>query len=220
MLIPISYPLTRDAPLYPGTPGTFLVTEKSMERGDRSNTTTITMSAHSGTHLDLPRHFCRDGETVLSREIIIEPVYCVEITRERGECLRAGDFPETTESFRDARGLLVRTGWFRTRCQGTGTYTTGYPWVEPDLAEFLRARFPDLRLFGIDTVSIALPSRKTEGSEAHRAFLCGSPPILLLEDADLSDPRLLSGPLRLRIFPWLTDAIDGVPVTALAGEYP
>ncbi len=36
----------------------------SMERGDGYNLTTFTMSAHTGTHVDAPRHFIKDGMTL------------------------------------------------------------------------------------------------------------------------------------------------------------
>ncbi|MCK9277823.1 MAG: cyclase family protein, partial [Methanoculleus sp.] len=64
--------------------------------------------------------------------------------------------------------------------------------------------------------SIATPSHPEEGRESHRAFLCGSPHIFLLEDVDLSYGRLLEEPWILRIYPVVFDDLDGVPVVALA----
>jgi hypothetical protein len=37
-----------------------------------------------------------------------------------------------------------------------------------------------------------------------------------MEDADLSDESLLIGKWRLRIYPWIIDEIEGVPVTVMA----
>jgi hypothetical protein len=59
---------------------------------------------------------------------------------------------------------------------------------------------------------------RDEGRSCHRAFLCGSPPLLLLEDLDLSDPRLAGRDLSLWVYPWLREPLDGVPVVALAGK--
>jgi len=75
---------------------------------------------------------------------------------------------------------------------------------------------PALRLFGIDTISIAVPAEPEEGAEVHRGFLCGSPHIFLLEDVDLSYGRLLEGPWVLRVYPMVFDYLEGVPVVALA----
>jgi hypothetical protein len=56
MLIPISYPLNRAAPLYPGTEPLTITRTKSFERGDTEEISLITLSSH------LSRHFCpREG---------------------------------------------------------------------------------------------------------------------------------------------------------------
>lgn len=75
---------------------------------------------------------------------------------------------------------------------------------------------PQLRVFGLDTISIATPLHREEGRAAHRAFLCGPNPILLLEDLDLSSEDLLDGAFRLRLYPIVYDDLDGVPVIAVA----
>ena len=55
MLIPISYPLNRAAPLYPGTEPLTITRTKSFKKGDAEEKSLITFSSHAGTHIDLPR---------------------------------------------------------------------------------------------------------------------------------------------------------------------
>jgi arylformamidase len=221
MLIPLSYPLTRDSPLYPGTPHPLLEEVRSLARGDRNTITTLQVHAHAGTHLDLPPHFCREEAPArLSREIIVEPAYCAPVPKEAGEWIRARDLAGMAHTLQDARAILLCTGWYRVRTRGQQEYADDYPRVHPDLPPYLREQCPSLRLFGIDTLSVAISSHRGEGAAAHRGFLCGASPIYLLEDADLSDPRLKSGSWRLRIYPWFLDARDGIPVVALAEPYP
>ena len=221
MLIPLSYPMTRDSPLYPGTPRPMFEEVRSMERGDRNTITSLRVNAHSGTHLDLPPHFCRDGSIVdLSRELILRPAYCVSLPKQAGEWISARDFATVPHNHQDAEAILLCTGWYQAREQGQTAYAADYPRIHPNLPCFLRKQFPNLRLFGIDTLSIGISSHREEGAAAHRGFLCGDSPVLLLEDADLSDPRLASGSWRVRIYPWLVDARDGIPVVALAEPYP
>jgi kynurenine formamidase len=88
--------------------------------------------------------------------------------------------------------------------------------VHHEVPGFLRAENPALRLFGIDTISVAVPAEPEEGAEAHRGFLCGSPHIFILEDVDLSYGRLLEEPWTLRVYPMVFDDLEGVPVVALA----
>ena len=75
---------------------------------------------------------------------------------------------------------------------------------------------PQLRVFGLDTISIATPLHREEGRAAHREFLCGPNPILLLEDLDLSSEDLLNEAFTLRLYPIVYDILDGAPVIAVA----
>jgi arylformamidase len=219
MIIPISYPLHRATPLYPGTPPIALQPFKSIERGDSTNATTITLHSHSGTHIDLPRHFCPGGgsvSTLFAPETIFEPAYCIEVQKSGDVPLRVEDLLPHLSKTRDAQALLIKTGCGKTRATMPETYASEHPWVHPAVPGVLRQECPDLRLFGIDTVSVAIPSHREEGRKSHRAFLCESPPIFLLEDVNLSNGRLTEGSWQLRLYPILFDDLDGVPVIALA----
>ena len=50
--------------VYPGGPAPKLERLKSMEDGEVYNLSAFYMSAHNGTHVDAPRHFFKDGDTV------------------------------------------------------------------------------------------------------------------------------------------------------------
>lgn len=52
------------APVYPGDPIPSKEPVLEIEKGDLCNLTKLTLGSHSGTHIDAPRHFCRDGEGV------------------------------------------------------------------------------------------------------------------------------------------------------------
>lgn len=219
----ISHPLHRTAPLYPGTPPVGISQSKLIAAGDSANTSMITFSSHSGTHIDLPRHFCQNGASVssmLSPETIIEPTYCIDVEKSGESPIRIEDLQPYTSSscnlIRNAEALLIRTGFSSVRATDPDTYAAAHPWVHPEVPDYLRRVCPSLRLFGIDTISIAVPSHRQEGRECHRAFLCQDPPILLLEDLNLGYPSLSDGPWRLRLYPVLFDELDGVPIIALA----
>lgn len=161
-------------------------------------------------------HFCRNGKSVvdlLSGENAIEPVYCYDTPKKPGESITIKDFAHLSIP-RNAKGLLVRTGFFRYRFSDPEIYTREHPWVHPDIVTFLRVKFPDLILFGLDTISISNPSQRSMGHEAHRSFLCEKPPIMLLEDLDLSQENLSRQTWKLTFYPMVLDEIDGVPVIA------
>jgi arylformamidase len=219
MLIPISYPLNRKTPLYPGTEPLAITPTRSLEREDAENESRIVFSSHTGTHIDLPRHSCPGGGSVrvlLAPEAVFEPARCIEIPRTGEEPIRIHDLLPHLDVVRNARALFVRTGSGRIRESDPEAYAKAHPWVHHEVPGFLRMQNPALRLLGIDTISIATPSYPEEGAKVHRAFLCRSPHIFLLEDVDLSYGRLLGEPWILRLYPVVFDDLDAVPVVALA----
>src|SRR5437762_2543672 len=63
-LIDVTVPLDASLPIYPGNTPFTMEAVKRIARGDSSNVSTIHMSAHSGTHVDAPRHYYDDAPGV------------------------------------------------------------------------------------------------------------------------------------------------------------
>jgi len=213
-VIRISRSLRPDSPLYPGTPPPAAVPYRSLEKGDSSGSSLITVHSHSGTHLDAPRHYCPGGaatDEVCGSELVLEPALCVDIPRQGDQPITAGDVGTAVRDLRGLRALLIRT--VSAGGNGAARPVAGYPWIDPSVPPFLRKKCPSLCLLGVDTLSISSPLHREEGRACHRAFLCGSPPVLLLEDLDLSQVPWTGRTGRLRILPWLHAPLDGVPVT-------
>lgn len=55
---------TINTPVYDGDPETRAERIKSIDNGDGYNLSEISMSVHSGTHIDAPLHFCEDGNSI------------------------------------------------------------------------------------------------------------------------------------------------------------
>lgn len=55
---------TINTPVFDGDPETRAERIKSIDNGDGYNLTEISMSVHSGTHIDAPLHFCEDGQSI------------------------------------------------------------------------------------------------------------------------------------------------------------
>jgi len=219
MLKRISYPINPQSPLYPGTPEFVCSKEKSIEKGDNSNTTILTFSSHTGTHIDAPHHFCPGGKTtreVLGNSLTLSPVYCIDFPKDSATPIRILDLEPHIWKMPGAKGILMRTGMSRFHSSDPKRYCRDHPWIHPEVPEFLRSTCPSLILFGTDTISISNPQFRPEGRECHRQFLCGARPILLAEDLDLSDPALVTGPFSVTFYPWIIDNLDGVPVLAFA----
>ncbi len=217
-IILLSHPLNTKTPLYPGTPEPEFSGFKSIKKGDSANSSNASFNVHTGTHIDLPLHFC-DGGASLSQyigpEYLLYPAYCINVEKKGDAPLLPEDLAGLKEKYRDAEGILIRTGAgaFRGR---NDQYEHDHPWIHPSLPEYLKNAFPQLKLFGLDTISISSPNHREEGKESHRRFLCGEKPVLLLEDADLSEITEGEEPFRLRIYPYFHENLDASPVIALA----
>ena len=106
-LIDVTVPLDSALPTYPNNTPFSLEPIKRIARGDSSNVSTLHLSAHTGTHVDAPRHFFDDGAGTesLALEMLIGRTRVIEITSRGG--ITADDFSGIDLS-QDIR-LLIKT---------------------------------------------------------------------------------------------------------------
>ncbi|MFN2196477.1 MAG: cyclase family protein, partial [Anaerolineales bacterium] len=60
----ISLTISTELPTWPGDPSIEIEQIQKIDKGDSANVSTISMSVHTGTHVDAPLHFLRDGMPV------------------------------------------------------------------------------------------------------------------------------------------------------------
>ena len=63
MLIDMTHTITPEIPIYPGTPVPALTPACTLTR-DGFRETLLTLSSHTGTHMDAPAHLLQDGRTL------------------------------------------------------------------------------------------------------------------------------------------------------------
>jgi arylformamidase len=85
-LIDVSVPLDASLPSYAGNTPFSLEPIKRLARGDSSNVSTLHLSAHSGTHVDAPRHFFDNaaGAEGRSLEMLVGRARLIEVTSSSG----------------------------------------------------------------------------------------------------------------------------------------
>src|SRR5687768_9641640 len=135
-------------PTYPGNTPFTIEAVKRIARGDTSNVSTLHMSAHTGTHIDAPRHYFDEGRgaDALPLELMIGRARVVEI-RSRGgigaEQLSEVDLSDDIRVlFKTSNSLLWESPEFHTEYVG----------VTASGAEYLIAR--GIKVVGIDYLSI------------------------------------------------------------------
>jgi arylformamidase len=175
---------------------------RRISRGDSANASAVTMSVHSGTHLDAPFHFLPDGEKIdaLSLDLFMGPalVHAVEadryITDDHVKALELRG--ETRVLFKTRNSELLKKS----------TYDPDFVAFSVEGARALVAR--GVKLVGLDYLSVA---HADEQVPVHRAFLDHG--VVLLEGVDLS--AIVPGRYELICFPLRLHGSDGAPCRAV-----
>ena len=158
-------PLRAGLPTWPGDPGPQFRLTASHEAGDGVDLTHLAMGAHTGTHLDAPRHFVAGAGLVtgLDLNVLIGPAHVVAYD---------GDDPIPTAFF-EAQDLPDPLPRLLIRCAKNAgallrdTFFEDYVGITPDAAEWLVAR--GNRLVGIDYLSIG--SYRSGNRETHLTMI-------------------------------------------------
>ncbi len=212
--ISLSYFLDDQTPLYGGDKGINIKLERSISAGDTANTKIIILNNHSGTHVDFPNHFIQDGLTsefydasfwVFKNPYVFtklaEPDQIITFTKEEIESI-----PKDTDF------LIYKTGFGKYR--GEDMYWNRNPGFAPEVANILRNNFKKLRVLGMDLISLTSFNNRPLGRKAHKAFLGGYSPILLVEDMNLVELKIQ--PKSIFCLPTLIKGVDGSPVNIIA----
>jgi arylformamidase len=199
-MIDVSVAIRPQMPIYEGDPGVAIALAHSIERGDVANVSRLDLGAHTGTHIDAPRHFLPDGAGAgeLDLEPFVGPCHVADATAASGSIDAAfiaslGLTPGTDR-------VLLKTP--NSRLWERDTFTPDFvrldgsgAWTLIDL---------DVRLVGIDYLSIGDP-------EAHRALLGRGVGVIEGLDLRTVDP----GAYFLACLPLKVAGCDGAPARAV-----
>jgi arylformamidase len=200
-LIDISQPLKRGVPVWPGdTEFSFDLAWRKEESGS-VNVGRITMSTHTGTHIDAPFHFEDDGSKVIELDPVVYVGHARLIDLLGVESIGAEDLKGQVPG--GIARLLIRTGSWRDR----NRFPDNITYLRPDAAPLLADR--GVRLVGVDVPSVDPIDSKD--LPAHHALHANGVHILeglVLDEVEPGDYELISLPLPLQ-------ESDGSPVRAM-----
>ena len=201
-ILDISRTLSPEIAVWPGDTPFQMRTVMTRAEGDSVNLTTLTLSAHTGSHVDAPYHYRDEGATL--EAVTLDPFWgaaqVVTVQKESG-ALTPDDF--AGYDLRRAPRLLVHSPASEL---DPGRFPEGYVYPSPELGPFLAER--GVILYGTDAPSMdAVDSKRLPG---HNAL--GKQGIAILEGLDLS--RTADGVYELVALPLKIDGGDGSPVRA------
>ena len=198
----VSVPLRNGLIPWPGDPPFRLKRIFDLARGDVCTFSTLSMSAHAGTHVDAPLHYLQRGRSVdlFPLDATVGPARVITIRNPR-----VIDVEELRpHQIRKGERLLLKT---RNSARGkAGVFFKDYVALSPQAARYLASR--RLRAVGIDGPSVG-PFEK--GAETHRILLGAG--IWIVEWLDLR--RTPAGLYDLICLPLRIVDGDGAPARAI-----
>jgi arylformamidase len=220
-MINLTYSLCNGTPVYGGGASPSIKTGKTILEGNSCNSLEMCLTNHTGTHIDLPAHFDTVGKTLTDYPPgfwYAEKIECLFMDMNKtflpGELIDSLKIEQLIMANinYDAEVILLKTGFCEKR--ESEIYWKEPPGIDPNLPDFLRETFPNLRFFGMDLISVSSFANREAGRKAHKIFLKHSHPILPIEDMNLCRlPETLS---NILISPLYIKDADGAPCTIFA----
>jgi arylformamidase len=216
----LSYRIDNKSPAYGGGDGFQAEIGKNINAGDTCNTQVWHLPNHLGTHIDAPAHFSNSGLSIdqYSPDFwICERPYLVELKSVKKKEIITPQHLRNLVIPIDIDLLLVKTGFGLKRQAKPFTFEN--PGFSPDLADYLRENFPQLKMIGFDVISLSSYAFREIGKTAHLRFLDHEKPILPIEDMDLTTLEKGTKLKRVVISPLRIQGADAAPCTVFAELY-
>lgn len=201
--IDVSVRLRSETPTWPGDPPVWVREVEPFQEGDPARVSVLSMGSHTGTHLDAPAHYLRDGATIdeMPPAVGLGEAHLVDV----------GEAPFVEPSDLEAVDLgAVDRLLIRTRNSPTlwerDEFVETFAHLSTEAAEHLAEAHLDL--VGIDYLSVAGYERNQE--PVHTALLEAG--VWILEGLNLDG--VPEGRLELACLPLKVEDCDGAPARA------
>jgi arylformamidase len=202
--IDVTWTIHHNLPVWPGENQPVLDQVSTVE-ADGVQGTRLAFGAHTGTHIDAPRHFIAGGATIdeIPLGVLIGPCLLVDHQSE-GPVIEATDLEKINWDgvkrvvFRTKSAFFAMEGDFRPDYVGLGL----------DAAEFLVAK--GVQLVGMDYLSVERFESQSD-FPVHKALLGAG--VVVIEGLKLKD--LAPGYYELVALPLLLEGSEGSPARVL-----
>ena len=206
MIFDLSLPIFPDMPVYPGDQNV-IFTPTLTHESCGYNVHYVSLSTHTGTHIDAPAHTSRDGEAVDTDRVLdacIGEALVVNVSdRLVDNEIRPSSLENALTGVKKGERILLATGW--SDQFGKDEYYRDFPSLSEELTDILVQR--SIALVGLETPSV----HSVKDDSIHRKLLSAG--IIIVEGLarlkELGEGRVFfsAAPLKLR-------DLDGSPVRA------
>ena len=197
-IIDISWPLNEATTAYKDKKIISLTPTKQFEQHSVRETA-ITIGSHSGTHIDAPSHFLKNGETIdeIALEALCGPCTVVDMTHV-SECIRVEDVKKITIP-KNAR-ILFKTS--KSKLLPDASFNAAFIYLHADAAAYLAQQ--NIAAIGIDYLGIG-------PHETHIFLLEKNIPII----EGLRLKHVAAGQYQLFCLPLALQGCDAAPARAI-----
>jgi arylformamidase len=188
---------------WPGDPDVEIERIADMRRGDHCNVSRLNMCVHTGTHIDAPQHFIKDGATAEAAPlgVMIGPAKVIEIEDPVSRRRAARE----AEDIRPGDRILFRTR--NTMIPWESPFQMDFIYLAADAAHYLAEK--KISLVGVDGMSVG--GFYNDMIETHVALLDAG--IWIIENLDLR--KIKAGPCEIISLPMKLVGTDGAPARVL-----
>ena len=208
--VDLSWPVTKDTPIYPGDPEPNIEVATTMEN-EGYNLSGVFLGTQTGSHVDAPYHFSNDGDTIDKMELdfFFGEAVVVRVTDKKAEEeITMSDIEPYKGKIKPGKIVMFNTNWYKKL--GTDEFFT-HPYLSAEVAEYLVES--GVRFICIDTIN----ADKTGGTEfpVHDLFCAKR---LIIGENMANFDKIDFENVVLAAFPLNIVGTDGSPVRAVAME--
>jgi kynurenine formamidase len=209
-IVDLSWPLTKDTPIYPGDPEPNIEVATTIEN-DGYNLSSVFIGTQTGTHVDAPYHFSDDGDTIDNMELDYFFFFfvVVKVTDKKAEEeITMRDMEPYKGKIKPGKIILFNTNWCKK--VGTDEFFT-HPYLTEEVATYLVEQ--GVRFVCIDTINVD----KTGGTEFPVHDIFAEKRLVIGENMTNFD-KIDFENVIVSAFPLCIVGTDGSPVRAVAME--
>jgi arylformamidase len=202
--IDVSVPLRTGMVNWPGDPPVRFSHAKDIERGDVCTVSLLELGAHTGTHMDAPAHFVRNGRGIHNMPLDAAMGTARVIPILDRESIKPEELAQY--SIRSGERLLFKT-YNSEHCWDTNSFVEDFVYISHAAAQYLAER--RVQLVGVDYLSVG--GFSVDGVETHQALLNAG--IWCIEGLNLK--QVQPGRVQLICLPLKILEGDGAPARAV-----
>ena len=210
-VIDLTLTISEQIPTFPGSPQPNFINWETLEK-DGYNLELLFLSSHTGTHIDAPYHFLKDGQKIhqiVTRRLVTEAIL-IKIRKEANQSITKDDIQKFERKYGkidDGSTVIFHTGWQKNLKKES--YFLRNPGLAVSAAKYLASK--KVNLVGIDSPSIDL-GKDSKFSVHHILAKNG---ILIVENLSNLE-KINSEMFHLIVAPLKLKNATGSPVRAMA----